>query len=159
MNSSIIDPQARSTHHQKTILKDTISCSLFFFVPNSSCSPEGSLPLLCVSIMKHVSNQNRTSQESSSEGPMRQRIFCGCERTWNQSWGSIVGSKVSLMVGSMNNLGTHLFALDDRTKLKAHTFVCRTILESNLISIHRVWESARNCVWGDGREPHWLFGK
>ena len=42
------------------------------------------------------------------------------------------------MVGSMNNLGTHLFALDDRSKLKARTFVCRTILECNLILIHHV---------------------
>ena len=65
-------------------------------------------------------------------------ILLECERTWNQTWGLIVGSKVSSMVGSMNNLGTHLFALDGRTKLKARTFVCRRILECNLILIHRV---------------------
>jgi hypothetical protein len=48
--------------------------------------------------------------------------ICGWEGMWNQTWRSIMGSNVGTMVGSMNNLGTHLSALENRTKLKAHTF-------------------------------------
>ena len=57
---------------------------------------------------------------------------------WNQTWRSIVESNKGTMVVSMNKLGTHLFALNDRTKLKADTFECRTIWHQGRFDIVHV---------------------